>query len=95
MPRTLLFLLLTTLCVLSTPAFATCVVGGCSGQLCVSDNPEGAGGISTCEWREEYGCYKAHGECTEQPDGQCGWTQTPALQSCLKDPSKLEKRSDR
>lgn len=94
MPRTALFLLLAVIFCTATPAFAQCIVAGCSGQLCISDSPEGAGGISTCEWREEYGCYKAHGECVEQQDGQCGWTQTPALLSCLNDPSELETQSD-
>ncbi|MEX0933373.1 MAG: Gmad2 immunoglobulin-like domain-containing protein, partial [Candidatus Paceibacterota bacterium] len=30
-----------------------CFVGGCSSQIC-SENPDM---MSTCEWREEYGCY--------------------------------------
>lgn len=56
----------------------TCYVGGCSGQIC-SDR-EGA--ISTCEWRDEYACYQS-ATCERQPDGQCGWTQTPELLACI------------
>lgn len=56
-----------------------CVVGGCSGQLCIED---GSGGISTCEYREEYACYKK-ASCGRQADGQCGWTMTPELKQCL------------
>ncbi len=59
---------------------AACVVGGCSGQLCVeagSDN-----GVSTCEWQEVYACYKT-ARCERQATGQCGWTQTEGLLQCL------------
>lgn len=55
-----------------------CYAGGCSGQLC-TDQPDAA---STCEWREEYACYKG-ASCERQSDGQCGWTKTPELEACL------------
>ncbi len=55
-----------------------CYIGGCSGQLC-SDQP---GAISTCEYRDEYACYKM-AKCARQVNGQCGWTQTPQLTFCL------------
>lgn len=55
-----------------------CFVSGCSGQLCTSK----PGLASTCEWREEYACYK-EATCEVQPSGQCGWTQTTELQACL------------
>jgi hypothetical protein len=57
-----------------------CVVGGCSGQLCVEPGPDGA---STCEWREEYACFKDHGVCERGADNKCGWRQTQALQDCI------------
>jgi hypothetical protein len=60
----------------------TCVVAGCSGQLCV--NAEDGDIVTTCEWREEYACY-ANAECAVQADGNCGWTQTAALDQCLDD----------
>ena len=55
-----------------------CYVGGCSSQLC-TDQP---GAISTCEWREEYACYR-DATCEVQADGNCGWTPTAELQACL------------
>lgn len=55
-----------------------CFVGGCSGQVC--SDQEGV--ITTCEWREEYACYR-EATCEVQTDGNCGWTQTAALQACL------------
>lgn len=55
-----------------------CFVGGCSGQVCSDD----AGVVTTCEWRPEYACYQ-DATCERQADGQCGWTDTPALQQCL------------
>ena len=56
-----------------------CYVGGCSGQLC-GDNRENL--VSTCEWREAYGCYRG-AACERQVNGQCGWTITASLASCL------------
>jgi eight-cysteine-cluster-containing protein len=56
-----------------------CVVGGCSGQLCVE---EGANVVTTCEWRDAYACYET-AACERQPDGQCGFTKTPELDQCL------------
>jgi hypothetical protein len=56
----------------------SCYVGGCSGQIC--SDQEGV--ISTCEWRDEYACYQT-ATCARQPDGQCGWTPTEELNSCL------------
>lgn len=60
---------------------AECVVGGCSGQLCVEAG--GNDGVSTCEWREEYACYQQHGVCERGADNQCGWRATQALQDCV------------
>jgi hypothetical protein len=56
-----------------------CHVGGCSGQLCVGP---GDPDITTCEWRDEYACYK-QAACELQADGKCGFTQTDALLKCI------------
>jgi predicted secreted protein len=62
-------------------AVAACEVGGCSGQLCIV---KGSGGISTCEYRPEYACYKKPGvKCEAQTNGQCGWTLPQAAKTCL------------
>ena len=55
-----------------------CFVGGCSNQIC--SDQEGL--ISTCEFKEEYACYKT-ATCERQTSGKCGWTQTSGLQACL------------
>jgi hypothetical protein len=60
-------------------AGAGCMVSGCSGQLCVE---EGSDGVSTCEWREEYACYRT-ARCERQATGICGWTSTQELRSCI------------
>ena len=66
-----------------------CYISGCSGQVC-SDQKNI---ITTCEYKEEYACYKA-ATCERQADGQCGWTETIELKACLKvsfkDTTKLE-----
>lgn len=64
-----------------TSSKADCMVGGCSGQLCVEESDED-GMVSTCEYTEAYACYKT-AKCEVQASGTCGWTQTPELTSCL------------
>jgi hypothetical protein len=56
---------------------SNCRPTGCSGQVC-SDRDV----ITTCEWREEYACYR-NATCERQPSGACGWTPTPELEACL------------
>jgi hypothetical protein len=58
-------------------SLAPCVKTGCSGQICAAEDM-----FSTCEWRPEYACYDT-ATCERQPGGECGWTETPALTSCL------------
>ena len=41
-----------------------------------------AGGVSTCDWKEEYACYKS-ATCVRQGDGACGWAASPSLDACL------------
>lgn len=55
-----------------------CYVGGCSGHICSGEKDI----MSTCEWREEYACYR-RAKCERQSNGQCGWTSTAQLQACL------------
>ena len=54
-----------------------CMKTGCSGAVC-SDHDV----ITTCEWRPEYACYQK-ATCERQRDGNCGFTQTRELTSCL------------
>lgn len=58
-----------------------CAVAGCSGQLCVAAI-EAGNIMTTCEFRAEYACYR-EASCEPQPNGECGWTQTPELKQCL------------
>ena len=60
-----------------------CIPAGCSKQLCV-DAKEAATAVSTCEFRASYACYKTDSVCERQENEQCGWTDSPALQACLK-----------
>ncbi|HVJ92369.1 MAG TPA: hypothetical protein VM580_21360 [Labilithrix sp.] len=54
-----------------------CIKTGCSSHIC-SDQPV----VTTCIFRPEYACY-ADATCERQADGQCGFTQTETLTSCL------------
>ena len=47
-----------------------CVTDGCSGQICRSKLDEGV--MTTCEYKEEYACYKPDG-CLCQ-SGKCVWS---------------------
>ncbi len=58
-----------------------CYVGGCSGEVC-SDMPDVA---SNCIFKPEFACYRT-AECTRKQNGQCGWTETLELKSCLLNP---------
>ncbi|MDP3974312.1 MAG: hypothetical protein Q8P92_05775 [Candidatus Daviesbacteria bacterium] len=57
-----------------------CFVAGCSNQLCVDEEEKDI--VTTCEFREEYECYK-DALCERQKDGGCGWTQTKDLLECI------------
>lgn len=67
------------------PTQGACFVGGCSAQLC-TDEPNMA---STCEFRAEYACYRT-AKCERQPTGQCGWTPSSELTSCLANPPDID-----
>lgn len=57
-----------------------CKRGGCSNQLCLDASAPEV--VSTCEYREEYGCYQK-AECRQQENGECNFTLTPELTNCL------------
>lgn len=67
------------------PASLACFTGGCSGEVC-SDRTDVA---SNCMFRPEFACYKST-KCERQASGQCGWTETPELRACLRNPSVVE-----
>jgi hypothetical protein len=62
-----------------------CEKGGCSGTVCAEHGDEV---VTTCEYKPEYGCYKA-AICERQPDSKCGWTQTAELTACLANPPPM------
>jgi hypothetical protein len=62
-----------------------CKTGGCSSEMCLdASSPDRA---SICIYRNEYACVK-YSVCEKQPNGKCGWTQTPGYLSCLKNLSQ-------
>ncbi|MBA3463061.1 MAG: hypothetical protein H0T46_24100 [Deltaproteobacteria bacterium] len=65
---------------LENPPASACHVGGCSGEIC--SDQEGVSSI--CIFRPEFACYQdSDARCERQPSGDCGWTPTPELNSCL------------
>lgn len=59
-----------------------CMITGCSSHVCADREV-----ITTCEYKEEYACYKT-ARCERQQDGACGWTMTPELLQCLQEASR-------
>jgi hypothetical protein len=57
-----------------------CYIGGCSGHIC--SDVDSSDFVTTCEWREEYACYRS-ATCERQANGECGWTPTTALTQCI------------
>ena len=57
-----------------------CKLGGCNGELCL--NKEGEELSSICLYQDKYRCYK-EATCEKQDNGECGWTQTSKLKTCL------------
>jgi len=59
------------------------IFNGCNGAHCV-DKSFDSNTITTCEMSSEQACYiKSIARCEKQNDGNCGWTQTPELQTCI------------
>ena len=59
------------------PGSKPCFKTGCSSQVCSDENV-----MTTCEYRAEYACYQK-AICERQKSGECGFTMTPELRSCL------------
>jgi hypothetical protein len=66
------------------PQTSACAKGGCSGTLCLEESKVNEI-ATTCEFKPEYACYRT-ASCERQANGQCGFTQTPELAACLKNP---------
>jgi hypothetical protein len=60
-----------------------CVITGCSGQVCAEEEI-----TTTCEFLPEYACYK-DAVCERQPDGSCGWRETPDFLACIEGAKQL------
>jgi hypothetical protein len=60
-----------------SPVPQRCFKTGCSSQVCADHDV-----VTTCEYRPEYACYQK-AACERQRNGECGFTQTPELRSCL------------
>ena len=59
---------------------ADCGIGGCSGQICAPKD-KAASIITTCEWRQEYGCYNLTAcGCVS---GKCAWKNNPRFDLCI------------
>ena len=64
---------------LTSQAKDGCVIGGCSGEICAEEEM-----ASACIFNPKFECYKT-ATCERQSDGNCGWTETEKLASCLEE----------
>ncbi|MFB6225922.1 MAG: hypothetical protein ABEJ02_01060 [Candidatus Paceibacteria bacterium] len=55
-----------------------CVISGCSNQFCASKGKVGSG----CTAKPEYQCRRS-GICSRDKNGNCGWVQDKAMNSCV------------
>lgn len=62
---------------LTPPNTRECRKTGCSGHIC-SDTDL----VTTCEFKQEYACFQ-NARCERQQNGECGFTQTEELNTCL------------
>ncbi len=76
----------TTIVATTTVSKGGCYVGGCSSETC-SDKQDM---MSNCMYRPEFACYKT-AVCERQATGKCGWTDTPALQVCVRDAGAVDR----
>jgi|SRR3989344_305083 len=57
-----------------------CIISGCNNEICQDANTEPA--TSICIYDPKYECFKS-AKCERQEAGECAWTQTEELKSCL------------
>eukprot|EP01017_Pseudomicrothorax_dubius_P039109 TRINITY_DN5956_c0_g1_i4.p1 TRINITY_DN5956_c0_g1~~TRINITY_DN5956_c0_g1_i4.p1 ORF type:complete len:141 (-),score=31.53 TRINITY_DN5956_c0_g1_i4:90-512(-) len=63
-----------------TEKASNCRRTGCSGQICASEDI-----VSTCEWREEYACFR-HAICGrfgKEESNECQFLYNPTYYECL------------
>ena len=60
------------------PGARRCFKTGCSSEVCADRDV-----VTTCIFRPEFACYQK-AICARQANGECGFTQTPELTSCLR-----------
>ena len=60
-----------------------CVIGGCSGTLCGNREFIENQGFTTCEWKEEYICYKK--TTCECINNKCQWKETNEFLNCMEE----------
>ena len=71
---------------LETPAVEKpCIPTGCSNQICTDEEVD-----TTCEYYKEFACYK-DAVCERQKTGQCGWTMSETLKTCLREALGVER----
>ena len=61
-----------------------CGEGGCSGQICTTAE-EAPNIITTCEYREEYSCYRLTScGCV---NNKCQWIENNEFNECINEPA--------
>lgn len=64
----------------ATPLLVNCKRTGCSGELCIDSYRDDV--VTTCDFKPEYACYQ-EAPCERQTNGECGFTVSRGLSTCL------------
>ncbi len=60
------------------------IASGCNGKMYCVKSSDNDSVTSICDARPEYACYRLEtNRCEKQLTGECGWTQTSELMSCI------------
>jgi len=73
----------------SMDATPHCVVAGCNGEIC-TEELQAPFVATACMAHPAFSCYQVYGTCERQVTGQCGWTDSAALDQCVETPEMQE-----
>lgn len=61
-----------------------CVITGCNGEVCVSEEVSQVMGITPCIYKPEFACYEV-AICGKDASGECAWQETSEFAACIED----------
>lgn len=59
-----------------------CVITGCNGEVCVSEETSQLMGVTPCIYKPEFACFN-ESVCSHDASGECAWQETPEFIACI------------